>query len=104
MNSSTAQPRWCKPRAPQPGDLLGGKGFPVPQGGFVALLITALLRPLTDRLSRRLPRGATVAVALIQAIIAWTAFAGYARGIVVVAGTNAIFVCIVLLVLRVPLA
>lgn len=35
---------------------------------------------------------------------AWTTFAGYARGVVVVAGTNAVLVCIVLLVLRVPLA
>ena len=36
---------------------------------FVALLITALLRPLTDRLSRHLPRGAAVSIALLQAII-----------------------------------
>lgn len=192
---------------------------------FAALLITALLRPLTDRLSRHLPRGLAVAIALLQAIIviggvlalvassavgqfatlanqlgsglsdidrtlsgpplnlptgelprliaqitawlstnqgavtdralggagivaelfagftlavfcsifflhsgeslwawildqvphdrtrwdraadaAWTTFAGYARGVVVVAGTNAVLVCIVLLVLRVPLA
>lgn len=192
---------------------------------FVALLITALLRPLTDRLARRLPRGVAVAIALIQAIVvvggvlvlvasstigqfttlaaqfgsglsdidrglsgpplnlptgelprliaqgtawlsvnqgavadralggagtiaelfagftlavfcsifflhsgesmwrwfldqiphdrprwdraadaAWTTFAGYARGIVVIAGTNAVLVCLVLLLLRVPLA
>jgi predicted PurR-regulated permease PerM len=36
---------------------------------FVGLLITALLRPLTDLLSRWLPRGAAVAVAIIQAIV-----------------------------------
>jgi putative heme transporter len=36
---------------------------------FVGLLITALLRPLTDLLARRLPRGLAVAVALIQAIV-----------------------------------
>jgi predicted PurR-regulated permease PerM len=194
-------------------------------GVFVALLITALLRPLADRLARHLPRGLAVAIALIQAIIvvggllllvassaigqfstlarqfgsgladidralsgpplnlptgelprliaqgtawlttnqgavadralggvgtiaelfagftlavfcsifflhsgdrmwawfvdqmphdrprwnraagaAWMAFAGYARGIVIVAGTNAVLVCAVLLLLRVPLA
>jgi predicted PurR-regulated permease PerM len=192
---------------------------------FVALLITALLRPLTDRLARRLPRGVAGAIALIQAVVvvggvialvassaigqfaslaaqfgsgladidralsgpplnfptgelprliaeatawlainqgavadralggagtvaelfagfmlavfcsifflhsgermwrwfldqiphdrarwdrataaAWTAFAGYARGVVVVAGTNAVLVCLVLLLLHVPLA
>ena len=36
---------------------------------FVGLLITALLRPLTDLLARWIPRGAAVAVALIQAIV-----------------------------------
>lgn len=36
---------------------------------FVGLLITALLRPLTDWLARRLPRGLAVAIALIQAIV-----------------------------------
>jgi putative heme transporter len=36
---------------------------------FVGLLITALLRPLTDLLARRLPRGLAVAIALIQAIV-----------------------------------
>ena len=36
---------------------------------FVGLLITALLRPLTDLLARRMPRGAAVAIAIIQAII-----------------------------------
>ena len=36
---------------------------------FVGLLITALLRPLTDQLARWMPRVAAVAVAVIQAII-----------------------------------
>jgi predicted PurR-regulated permease PerM len=36
---------------------------------FVGLLITALLRPLTDWLSRWMPRGAAVAIAIIQAIV-----------------------------------
>ena len=36
---------------------------------FVGLLITALLRPLTDWLAQWLPRGAAVAIALIQAIV-----------------------------------
>jgi predicted PurR-regulated permease PerM len=36
---------------------------------FVGLLITALLRPLTDVLARVVPRGAAVAIALIQAVI-----------------------------------
>ena len=36
---------------------------------FVGLLITALLRPLTDLLARRIPRGAAVAIAIIQAIV-----------------------------------
>jgi predicted PurR-regulated permease PerM len=36
---------------------------------FVGLLITALLRPLTDLLARWLPRGAAVAIALIQAVV-----------------------------------
>src|SRR4030095_7043603 len=36
---------------------------------FVGLLITALLRPLTDLLSRWMPRGAAVAIAIIQAIV-----------------------------------
>jgi putative heme transporter len=36
---------------------------------FVGLLITALLRPLTDTLARWLPRGLAVAIAVIQAIV-----------------------------------
>ncbi len=36
--------------------------------------------------------------------VAWTSFAGYTRGIIMVAAANAIFVTILLLVLRVPLA
>lgn len=36
---------------------------------FVGLLITALLRPLTDLLARWMPRGAAVAIALVQAIV-----------------------------------
>ncbi len=36
--------------------------------------------------------------------VAWNTFAGYTRGIVVIAATNAILVCIALLLLRVPLA
>ena len=36
---------------------------------FVGLLITALLRPFTDWLARRVPRGLAVAVALIQAVV-----------------------------------
>ena len=35
---------------------------------------------------------------------AWAAFAGYTRGIIIVAATNAVLVLIVLMVLRVPLA
>jgi predicted PurR-regulated permease PerM len=34
----------------------------------------------------------------------WTTFAGYTRGVVVIAGTNAVLVCVALLILRVPLA
>jgi predicted PurR-regulated permease PerM len=34
----------------------------------------------------------------------WTTFAGYTRGIVIIAATNAILVCVALLILRVPLA
>ena len=37
-------------------------------------------------------------------LVAWTTFAGYTRGIVIVAGTNAVLVAIGLAVLRVPLA
>jgi putative heme transporter len=36
---------------------------------FVGLLITALLRPLTDLLARRLPRGVAVGIALLQAVV-----------------------------------
>lgn len=36
--------------------------------------------------------------------IAWRSFAGYTRGIIIVAAANATFVCILLLILRVPLA
>lgn len=36
---------------------------------FVALLLTALLRPLTDLLARRLPRSLAVAIAMIQAFV-----------------------------------
>lgn len=36
---------------------------------FVALLITALLRPLTDLLARWLPRGLAVAIAVVQAMV-----------------------------------
>jgi predicted PurR-regulated permease PerM len=34
----------------------------------------------------------------------WTTFAGYTRGIVIIAATNAVLVCAALLILRVPLA
>jgi predicted PurR-regulated permease PerM len=34
----------------------------------------------------------------------WATFAGYTRGIVIIAGTNAVLVCVALLILRVPLA
>ena len=34
----------------------------------------------------------------------WATFAGYTRGVVVIAGTNAVIVCLTLLILRVPLA
>jgi predicted PurR-regulated permease PerM len=34
----------------------------------------------------------------------WTTFAGYTRGIVIIAATNAILVCVALLILQVPLA
>jgi predicted PurR-regulated permease PerM len=34
----------------------------------------------------------------------WATFAGYTRGIVIIAASNAIFVCVALLILRVPLA
>jgi predicted PurR-regulated permease PerM len=34
----------------------------------------------------------------------WTTFAGYTRGIVIIAATNAVLVCVALLILRVPLA
>jgi predicted PurR-regulated permease PerM len=36
---------------------------------FVGLLITALLRPLTDLLARRMHRGVAVAIAVIQAVV-----------------------------------
>lgn len=36
---------------------------------FVGLLITALLRPLTDLLARRLHRGVAVGIALLQAVV-----------------------------------
>lgn len=36
--------------------------------------------------------------------VAWRAFSGYTRGIIIVAFTNAVFVCILLLILGVPLA
>lgn len=36
--------------------------------------------------------------------VAWRSFAGYTRGIIIVAASNAAFVCILLLILRVPLA
>ena len=36
---------------------------------FVGLLITALLRPLTDWLARWLPRGVAVGIALVQAVL-----------------------------------
>lgn len=37
-------------------------------------------------------------------IVAWRSFAGYTRGIIIVAACNAIFVCVLLLILGVPLA
>jgi len=37
-------------------------------------------------------------------LVAWRSFAGYTRGIIIVAASNAVFVCVLLLVLRVPLA
>ncbi|TQL60922.1 putative PurR-regulated permease PerM [Oryzihumus leptocrescens] len=40
----------------------------------------------------------------IAARAGWATFAGYTRGVVIIAGTNAVLVCVTLLVLRVPLA
>ncbi|NQU36169.1 MAG: AI-2E family transporter [Actinobacteria bacterium] len=37
-------------------------------------------------------------------LVAWRSFAGYTRGIIIVAASNAIFVCVLLLILGVPLA
>ncbi len=37
-------------------------------------------------------------------LVAWRSFAGYTRGIIIVAAANAIFVCVLLLILKVPLA
>lgn len=37
-------------------------------------------------------------------LVAWRSFAGYTRGIIIVAASNALFVCVLLLVLGVPLA
>jgi putative heme transporter len=34
----------------------------------------------------------------------WATFAGYTRGVVIIAATNAVLVCVALLILRVPLA
>lgn len=36
--------------------------------------------------------------------VAWRSFAGYTRGIIIVAASNAVIVCVILLILRVPLA
>jgi len=36
--------------------------------------------------------------------VAWVSFAGYVRGIIIVAASNAVFVCVLLLILGVPLA
>ncbi|MEU7062481.1 AI-2E family transporter [Streptomyces sp. NPDC046161] len=51
----------------------------------------------------QLPAGARHRVAVVGRA-AWSTFTGYTRGIVLVAGTNAILVGVALLVLRVPLA
>lgn len=48
--------------------VLGRLHFPA-VAVFVGLLITALLRPLTDLLAGWVPRGAAVAVALVQAVV-----------------------------------
>ncbi|HEX8971608.1 AI-2E family transporter [Oryzihumus sp.] len=40
----------------------------------------------------------------IAARAGWSTFAGYTRGVVLIAATNAVLVCVTLLVLRVPLA
>lgn len=37
-------------------------------------------------------------------LVAWRSFAGYTRGIIIVAACNAVFVCVLLLILGVPLA
>jgi len=40
----------------------------------------------------------------VAARAGWATFAGYTRGIVIIAATNAVLVCVALLILRVPLA
>ncbi|MEW2133019.1 AI-2E family transporter [Streptomyces sp. NPDC005435] len=85
-----------------------GRVVEVVTGGALALFASAFFIHSGDRLwewvrDRLLPRGArTVWDRAGRA--AWGTFAGYTRGIIIVAGTNAVLVGIALFALRVPLA
>jgi predicted PurR-regulated permease PerM len=77
-------------------------------GGALALFASVFFIHSGDRLwdwtrDRLLPSGARPAWDRVGRA-AWRTFAGYTRGIIIVAATNAVLVGVVLLVLRVPLA
>ncbi|MEU6406586.1 AI-2E family transporter [Streptomyces sp. NPDC046985] len=77
-------------------------------GAVLALFVSVFFLHSGPRLwgwtrDRLLPRGAR-AVWDTAGHAAWRAFAGYTRGIIIVAATNAVLVGVALAVLRVPLA
>lgn len=85
-----------------------GKVVELVTGGALALFASVFFIHSGERLwawarDQLLPSGARVAWDRAGST-AWRTFAGYTRGIIIVAATNAVLVGIALLVLRVPLA
>jgi predicted PurR-regulated permease PerM len=83
-----------------------GKVVEVFTGAFLALFCSIFFIHSGDRMwtwtARQLPRGSR-ATADRAARAAWRTFAGYTRGIIIVAASNAVLVGIALAVLQVPL-
>ena len=90
------------------GQALGGAGVAAEllTGFVLAVFCSVFFLASGERLwawvSAQLVRGRTRWDSAARA--GWSTFAGYTRGVVIIAATNAVLVCVALLLLRVPLA